>query len=295
MNTTSDFKGIEKEILSLPIWKNKIEISNLDGGITNQNFLVKDGGTKVVVRLGKDILEHHVLRSNELISSKAAYDVGISPKVIYHKEGVLVLEYIKSKTFSPVDVRNNIDKIIFLLKKVHYEIPKKIFGPVMIFWVFHVIKNYAQFLRNNDSRHSPILDQLLGNCSKLENNSSPYQIVFGHNDLLPANILDDGSKLWLIDWEYSGFNSPLFDLGGLASNNDFSDKEEIYLLENYFNKKTDDQLILKYNAMKCASLLRETMWSMVSEITSKIDFDYNKYTEENLKKFNDSFKKIDKN
>ena len=46
--------------------------------------------------------------------------------------------------------------------------------------------------------------------------------------------------------------------------------------------------------MKCASLLRETMWSMVSEITSKIDFDYTVYTKENLKKFEDSFKQFEK-
>ena len=68
----------------------------------------------------------------------------------------------------------------------------------------------------------------------LEKKSSPYQIVYGHNDLLPANFLNDGSKIWLIDWEYSGYNSPLFDLGGISSNNNFSNDEEIYLLENYF-------------------------------------------------------------
>jgi len=57
--------------------------------------------------------------------------------------------------------------------------------------------------------------------------------------------------------EYAGYNSPLFDLGGLASNNNFKIKEEIFLLENYFEKKINDHLLLKYNSMKCASLLRE--------------------------------------
>ena len=62
-------------------------------------------------------------------------------------------------------------------------------------------------------------------------------------------------------------------LGGLASNCNFSNDQEIYLLESYFGKKIDSNILRQYNAMKCASLLRETMWSMVSEITSKIDFD----------------------
>ena len=109
---------------------------------------------------------------------------------------------------------------------------------------------------------------------------------------MAANFLDDGKKLWLVDWEYSGFNDPMFDLGGLASNNNFQEKDEILLLEEYFEKNISDQQILKYNAMKTASLLRETMWSMVSEITSKIDFDYSEYTEQNLDKFESSFNSL---
>ena len=69
----------------------------------------------------------------------------------------------------------------------------------------------------------------------------------------------------------------------------FTEKEEINLLENYFEKKLSSELFLKYTAIKCASLLRETMWSMVSEITSNIDFDYSSYTAENLSKFNQAF------
>ncbi len=284
-------KNIEL-IEQLPIWTGQIDIINLKGGLTNNNYLVTDNSHKFVVRLGADILEHHILRSNELISTKAAYEAGIGPKVIYNSLGVLVIEYIESKTLSPKEVRQNIDKIIPLIKKTHHEIPKKLFGPAAIFWVFHIIRNYINFLKNNQSSYTSILDKLTLNNDILEKASSPYQIVFGHNDLLPSNFLNDGSKIWLIDWEYSGFNSPLFDLGGIASNNDFSYDEEIYLLENYYEKKIDSELIIKYNAMKCSSLLRETLWSMVSELTSKIDFDYTKYTDENLNKFETSFKEF---
>ena len=46
-------------------------------------------------------------------------------------------------------------------------------------------------------------------------------LVFGHNDLLAANFLDDGQRLWLIHWDYAGFNSSWFDLANLSSNNGF--------------------------------------------------------------------------
>ncbi len=282
-------KNYIKKINELPIWRGKINIKSLDGGLTNENFLVTDNSQKLVVRLGEDILEHHVLRSNELIATKAAFEAGIGPEVIYNEKGVLVIKYIESKTLSTNDVRDNIDAIIPLIKKIHHEIPKKLFGPAMIFWVFHVVRNYAKFLENNKSSYKNILDKLLDSNSILENISSPHEIVFSHNDLLPANFLDDGSKIWLIDWEYAGFNTPLFDLGGIASNNDFSKQEETYLLEKYYNKKIEQNLLKQYKAMKCASLLRETMWSMVSEITSKIEFDYANYTKENLDKFEKSF------
>ena len=106
--------------------------------------------------------------------------------------------------------------------------------------------------------------------------------MFGHNDLLAANLLNDGERLWLIDWEYAGFNTPLFDLGGIASNNELTAEQEVQMLELYFDQKINDHLWHRYQSMKTASLLRETMWSMVSECHSTLDFDYSAYTEENM-------------
>ena len=286
-------KNIENSIRSIPIWNENIKIQTIDGGLTNQNFLIEENNKKYVVRLGDDIPEHLISRSNELIVSKAASNAGISPKVVYHSEGILVLDYIECSTLSAEGVRKNIKSIIPLIKKIHHEIPKNLYGQSVIFWVFHVIRNYVKFLYDNKSSYSKILYGLISQSELLEKKSSPYEIVFGHNDLLPANFLDDGSRLWVIDWEYAGYNTPLFDLGGLSSNNDFSLEEETYLLENYFENKINDKLLLQYNSLKCASLLRETMWSMVSELTSKIDFNYANYTQENLLKFNQAYKSLD--
>ncbi len=279
----------ENKIKSLPIWKNLENIEPLEGGITNLNFLVSDSGSKSVVRLGSDIPEHLVYRSNEIIVSEAAYQIGVSPKLIYNEPGVLVLEFIESKTLEPKTVRENLNKIVPIIRKIHDEIPNKLSGQPQIFWVFYVIKYYSNYLLNNNSSHISLIPSLLKKAEKLEKLSSPREIVFGHNDLLAANFLDDGSKIWVVDWEYGGFNDPLFDIGGLSSNNDLDENLENEVLEMYFKEKPSKDLIIKYNAMKTASLLRETMWSMVSEITSKIEFNYAEYTSDNLKKFEESF------
>ena len=283
--------SIEK-IKSLSIWCKEIEIKPLEGGITNLNYLVNHGSDKLVVRLGSDIPEHLVYRSNEIIVSKAAYEIGVSPKLIHSEQGVLVLEFIESTTLDPKGVQQNLKRIIPVIKKIHHKIPNTLSGQPAIFWVFYVIKYYANFLKKNKSSHTGILENLLDKSEKLETLSSPREIVFGHNDFLAANFLDDGSKIWVVDWEYGGFNDPLFDLGGLSSNNDFDPQLEEKLLEMSFEKKPSSDLFIKYNAMKTASLLRETMWSMVSEITSKIDFNYGEYTSDNLTKFNNAFERL---
>ena len=282
----------ENKIKSLPIWKNLENIEPLEGGITNLNFLVSDSGSKSVVRLGSDIPEDLVYRSNEIIVCEAAYQIGVSPKLIYNEPGVLVLEFIESKTLEPKTVRENLNKIVPIIRKIHDEIPNKLSGQPQIFWVFYVIKYYSNYLLNNNSSHISLIPSLLKKAEKLEKLSSPREIVFGHNDLLAANFLDDGSKIWVVDWEYGGFNDPLFDIGGLSSNNDLDENLENEVLEMYFKEKPSKDLIIKYNAMKTASLLRETMWSMVSEITSKIEFNYAEYTSDNLKKFEESFDKL---
>jgi len=104
--------------------------------------------------------------------------------------------------------------------------------------------------------------------------------------------LDDGSRIWVVDWEYGGFNDPLLDIGGLASNNNFNEDLEKEALELYYEKPVNKEPLMKYNAMKTASLLRETMWSMVSELTSKLDFDYGEYTQENLNKFSQAYEAL---
>tara|TARA_B100000029_G_scaffold301075_1_gene293969 strand:- start:329 stop:1192 length:864 start_codon:yes stop_codon:yes gene_type:complete len=284
--------SIESNIKSLKIWKNDILIEPVDGGLTNQNFLVRDGEKKYFARIGKDIEEHLIFRTNEISASKAASLAGIAPKLIFAGEGIIIFEYIKSKTYNSELVIQNLDKIIKLIKNIHDKIPNFISGDPPLFWVFHVVKNYVNFLKNNNSPYLNLLNELVDKSSQLNKLASPYDIVFCHNDFLPANFIENNSKIWVVDWEYAGFNTPLFDLGGLASNNNFTYEQEIYLLENYNQKKVDDEYLAKYFAIKCASLLRETMWSMVSEITSKIDFDYKEYTNENLSKFNDEFNKL---
>ncbi len=271
----------------LGLWKGEVDPQPLGGGITNVNFVVEDGGEKYVVRVGNDILVHQVLRFNELAASRAAFAAGVSPEVVHAEPGALVLRFVEGRTLAAEDVRDQgtLERILPLVRDCHREIPKHLRGPALIFWVFHVLRDYAATLKEGNSSHLDKLPELLAAAEALEAAVGPIDLVYGHNDLLAANFIDDGTRVWLIDWDYAGFNSPLFDLGGLASNNGLSPEQEDWLLETYFEAPVTDELRRRYSAMKCASLLRETLWSMVSEIHSDLDFDYAGYTAENLAGF----------
>jgi thiamine kinase-like enzyme len=274
-------------VAALTCWKGVVDPKPLSGGITNKNFVVEDDGRKYVVRVGDDIPIHQIMRFNELAASRAAHAAGVSPEVVHAGPGALVIAHIEGRTYGESDVasQENLARILPLVKRAHREIPKHLRGPALMFWVFHVLRDYAAGLRDNDSRHRDRLPSLLDVADKLEAAVGPIDLVYGHNDLLPANFIDDGSRIWLIDWDYGGFNSPLFDLGGLASNNGLSPAQEEWLLEAYFERPVADELRRRYHAMKCASLLRESMWSMVQEIHSTLDFDYVAYTAENMARF----------
>jgi thiamine kinase-like enzyme len=292
-------EGAAARVAGLAIWFGRVDPLPLTGGITNQNFTVEDRGRRYVVRVGNDILVHGVVRANELAASRAAHLAGLSPGVVHAEPGILVLDFVEGRTFTPEDVRNpaNLERLVDVVRQCHHDIPQYLRGPGAMFWVFHVVRDYAHTLREANSRHAPLLPDLLARAARLEAAVGPIEVVFGHNDLLAANFIDDGQRLWLVDWEYAGFNSPLFDLGGLASNSEFSPAQAERALGLYFGRPVDDDLRRRAAAMTAASLLRETMWSMVSEIHSTVDFDYAAYTAENLRRFEAAyatFQKMDR-
>lgn len=284
-------------IAALEWWGEEVDISPLAGGITNHNYIVSRSGDsphRYVVRLGHDIPVHHISRANEVSVSIAAHAAGLSPAVRYHEPGVMIIDYIDCRTLEASDVARQemLERILPVIQRCHRELPNHLRGGAVAFWVFHVIRDYINTLKEGDSIHLPVLATLAEASAELEAVSAPYDIVFGHNDLLSANLLDDGESIWLIDWEYAGYNTPLFDLGGLASNNGLDEAQERWLLQHYFDREVSDELWLRYQAMKAASLLRETLWSMVSEIHSAIAFDYSVYSRENLDHFNASMQLV---
>lgn len=272
-------------IADLGCWTGAIDVTPLKGGLSNESFQVRDASKRAVVRFGHDFPFHHVFRTREAMAARAAYQAGIGPEVIHAEPGVMVCAFLDGRTYSAEDVRQNADQVADLARRFHETMPAHVTGPGFMFWVFHVIRDYARTLEAGDSRKAGAVPRYLKLAEELEAVQTPLPIVFGHNDLLPANFIDDGSRLWLIDFEYAGFSTAMFDLAGIASNAEFDVDASDALLERYFGTAPSSALRRSLAAMQCASLLREAMWSMVSELyLDAPGADYVAYTDENLAK-----------
>lgn len=273
----------EERIARLPIWSAAISIEPLHGGLSNESHRVCCAGEDFVVRFGQDFPFHHVSREREVMNARAAHEAGFSPEVVHTEPGVLVSRFIAGKTFSGEDVRANIAPIAELARRFHDTMARHVSGAGFMFWPFHVIRDYARTLAAGNSRMVPHLRGYLRLADELERAQIPLPIVYGHNDMLPANFIHDGARLWLIDFEYSGFSTAMFDLAGIASNGGFSDDDSAELLTLYFGGAPEHDVRRSHAAMQCASLLREAMWSMVSELhLDAPGADYVAYTKENL-------------
>jgi thiamine kinase-like enzyme len=278
-------------VVHLDFWSSPIEPEPLGGGITNTNFIVDDQGQRFVVRVGDDIPIHGVMRFNEIAAARAAHAADLSPEIVYSAEGVFIMRFIEGHTLTEQDVREqqNLARIVHLIQVCHNEIPKYFRGPALVFWPFHACRNYLLTAKEDNSRMIDLLPRFLDINEELEKTVAEIKLVFGHNDLLAANFIDDGKRLWLLDWDYAGYNTALFDLANLSSNNGLSAEQEEWILETYYQQPVTGRLRRRLAAMKCVSLLRETLWSIVSEIHSTLDFDYVNYTQKNLSRFENAY------
>lgn len=272
---------IENRIEALPLWQGTVKLAPLKGGISNQSFTAIDHGGKYVVRITRDFPFHHVFRDREVMSARAAHAAGFAPEIMHAETGLTVSRFIDGRVLTAEDVRRDIPRIAEFLRRFHGQMPAGISGPGFIFWVFHTNRDYVRQLRA-EGRTGDYANWLAIN-TELEAAQSPLPIAFGHHDLLPANLIDDGKRLWLIDYEYAGFDTAMFDLANLSSNSNFTQEQSSDLLAAYFGDEPSESLLRSHTAMEAASLLREALWSLVSVTQLReVGFDYQSYADENF-------------
>ena len=272
---------LEKKLQDLPFFKGNIDLKFFDGLMTNDSYLAYNDNNKYVVKVGGDKKHFGVIRSNEIEASKAGYKAGISPEIIYYDERILIFQYIHSHTLTPVEMREKkvLKKIISLIKIVQNKVKNCLKLPHTSNDIFQMLNNKVFHLKEKNSPYMDKINKFIKHIAIFEKKTQSFELVFAHNDYYHKNILDDGKKFWLIDWEFSGFNPSFLDLANLSKNNELSEGDDNFILAEYFGDSVTSSSIYKFQAFKCISLLNELLWSMVSEIFSEKIFDYKSYTD----------------
>jgi thiamine kinase-like enzyme len=107
----------------------------------------------------------------------------------------------------------------------------------------------------------------------------PLPSVPCHNDLLAENYLDDGERLWIVDYEYSGNNDPTFELGNTCQELGWDDVRVRALCAAYFGAATDP-LVARMRLQMIMSDVGWTLWSAIQAAISTIDYDFGGWAEE---------------
>ena len=222
-------RASKQKIAQLDCWQSSVKIDPLINNRAHSSYRVSDGDNSYVVRLVSDDPLQLTSWVNERATCDAAFEAGLSPELIYSEPGILVVRWIEGQVFQPADVRNDqqLARITTRLKDFHHAIPQTFQGIPVMFWVFQHLRHYQTLLRQGGSQHRNRLIELDDQAALLEKAVGKIEIVFGHNNLQASSFIDDGETIWLIDLGHAGFNSPLFDLSSLASNNELSTDQEI--------------------------------------------------------------------
>ncbi|HEY2937371.1 MAG TPA: phosphotransferase, partial [Gaiellaceae bacterium] len=248
-------------------------IEPLGGGITNRNFKVRVGDETFVLRIGgADTEQLGIDRAVEHDASLAAAELGIGPEVVafVEPEGYLVTRYVEGEVG-----RASIDEVAALLRRFHGSRP--IAGR---FDSFRVVETYAATATEYGAPLPAEYEWARETAARIEARRGRVPLHPCHDDLLAANFIHDGERVWIVDWEYAGMGDPAFDLANFAVNNGLDEDGDRALLDAYGAGDDYDVHVL----MRFMSDFREAMWGVVQQALSELDFDFAGYAAEHFER-----------
>ncbi len=250
-------------------------VEHLGGGITNRNYKVSGPAGTAVIRLSDpDSSDLAIDREAEFRNSVAAAASGAAPAVLDYVAGagVLVVDWVQGRTFSEADVRMpaNLPRIAVACRLLHS-------GPQFVnrFDMFAIQARYRDLVRHRGYRVPDRYDEFAPVAARIKAALAvhPEPLVPCNNDLLAANMIDTGDRLWLIDYEYSGMNEASFEIGNIWSESTLPLDELAPLVSAYWGRE-DPAKTARARLWALMSKYGWTLWASIQDGRSDIDFDY---------------------
>ena len=250
-------------------------VSELPGGLTNRNYKIRTRNGCVVARVagsGSELLA--IDRENEYRNSVRAAKAGVGAPVIEYAPaaGVLVLGFVEGATLGNADVADpaRIPRIAAACRALHAA--ERFSGD---FDMFDIQRRYRAVAAERGITIPAGYDDLAGAFGDAERALAVRraETVPCNNDLLAANFIDDGTKIWLIDYEYSGNNDPCFELGNIGAECRLSEDALAALVAEYYGRPLRNKLA-RAMLLGLAGKYGWTLWGAIQAAVSPLDFDF---------------------
>jgi len=254
---------------------NRISVEELSGGLTNHNVKVTTPDGVYVARLSSEQSSLLAIdRDAEQFNSRAAAVSGAAPQVIAYEpeQSVLVIEFVHGRTWSEPDILSpvNATRIAAACRQLHA-------GPRFTneFNMLKLQPHYLQLVQERGfrlpDRYLDFIDQTHAIAAALA--VQPVPTVPCNNDLLAANFIDAGDRLWVIDYEYSGNNDPFFEIGNIWSEAT-GNPDDLERLVSAYTGYSSQSLTARARLWGLMSKYGWMLWASIQDGSSELDFDF---------------------
>ncbi len=267
--------GIDELLDKVPVLRGPREVVALAGGLTNTNLRVTTAAGRFVARISsKDSDLLAIDRDAEDANSRAAARAGVAPDVVDYlpDDHVLVVRFVDGRTYDAADLQDsaNIPRAAGAVRQLHR-------GPRFVndFNMFRIQAGYLRLCQDRGFRLPDRYPSFMAHVGRIERALAVRDVgtVPCNNDLLAANFIDDGERLWLIDYEYAGNNDACFELGNIWSESNLSLDQLDELVAAYYGSRLRHK-VARARLLGLMSKYGWTLWASIQASTSPLDFDF---------------------
>lgn len=266
-------KIIKEKISSLLSQEEEVLSVEQLGGMTNQNYLVKTTNKQYIVKFFGKGTEKLINRQDEKYNLELLKDLDLDVKnyLFDIEAGIKVNEYIESAiTLDSTSIKTKFDKIAPILQTIHAS-GKELRGE---FAPFEEIKKYESLIEEKIpyANYEAVREEVFSLEKRLADLGVDRKSC--HIDLVPENFIESPQgRLYLIDWEYSSMNDPMWDLAALFLESEFTRQEEEAFLSHYESEQTP----VSREKIAIYKILQDVIWSLWTVYKEEQGADFGDY------------------
>ena len=266
-------KIIKEKISSLLSQEEEVLSVEQLGGMTNQNYLVKTTNKQYIVKFFGKGTEKLINRQDEKYNLELLKDLDLDVKnyLFDIEAGIKVNEYIESAiTLDATSIKTKFDKIAPILQTIHAS-GKELRGE---FAPFEEIKKYESLIEEKIpyANYEAVREEVFSLEKRLADLGVDRKSC--HIDLVPENFIESPQgRLYLIDWEYSSMNDPMWDLAALFLESEFTRQEEEAFLSHYESEQTP----VSREKIAIYKILQDAIWSLWTVYKEEQGADFGDY------------------